>query len=151
MTVNYRDSLRTLADLPGFWIGGHTPRFAEIMGASVFCIVPKGVGTWTHRLYEALLAGCIPVVLSDDFVLPFPELPWSEFSVRWPMGEVDNVTFPGHLRRLYDSGKAFAMKKSVDKHSCWFDYHSVASECSPLSGITRQLRELRPPRRRSAG
>merc|ERR1712107_383337 len=111
------------------------------MGSSVFCLVPKGVGTWSHRLYEALLAGCVPVLLSDEVVLPFPDLPWERFTVKWPMRMVDTEIFPNHLRSMLWGGFAATMKADVDKYSCWIDYHSEATDCSPLIGITRQLRQ----------
>merc|ERR1711933_609579 len=99
--------------------------YRSVMGNSIFCLVPKGVGTWSHRLYEAMLAGCIPVILSNEVRLPFPELPWASFSVKWPMRLVDNETLPCHLRGLLISGAVVDMKRAVDQHACWFDYHSA--------------------------
>ena len=36
-----------------------------------YCLVPAGITPSSRRFYEALAAGCIPVLLSDRFVLPF--------------------------------------------------------------------------------
>ena len=36
-----------------------------------FCLIPKGMTPSSRRLYEAIAAKCVPVVLSDNFVLPF--------------------------------------------------------------------------------
>eukprot|EP00929_Paragymnodinium_shiwhaense_P120475 TRINITY_DN92425_c0_g1_i1.p1 TRINITY_DN92425_c0_g1~~TRINITY_DN92425_c0_g1_i1.p1 ORF type:complete len:586 (-),score=101.82 TRINITY_DN92425_c0_g1_i1:362-2119(-) len=147
MTENFRDKLRVLTGLPGFAVGPYQENYRMLMGDSVFCLVPKGVGTWSHRLYEAFLAGCVPVILSDDMLLPFPTLPWTTFSVKWPMRSVDATIFPEHLRKLHASGRAETMKEAVDRHACWFDYHSETPGCSPLIGITSQLRQ----RGRAAG
>eukprot|EP00899_Mesostigma_viride_P026527 jgi/Mesvir1/7059/Mv09175-RA.1 len=35
------------------------------MGAATFCLASSGVG-WGIRAYEAILAGCIPVIIQDD-------------------------------------------------------------------------------------
>ena len=46
--------------------------------ASTFCLVPSGLTATTRRLYEALAAGCVPVLLSARFTLPFSHaLNWS--------------------------------------------------------------------------
>ena len=41
------------------------------MRNSTFCLVPEGLTATTRRLYEALQAGCIPVLLSAHSSLPF--------------------------------------------------------------------------------
>jgi hypothetical protein len=51
---------------------------------SIFCLVPLGVTASSRRLYEALDAGCIPVVVSDRITLPFASNP----SVRWSDGVI---------------------------------------------------------------
>ena len=49
---------------------------------SKFCLCPPGWATWTPRLYEALMLGCVPVVVADDNVLPYSRtLDYSKFSV----------------------------------------------------------------------
>jgi hypothetical protein len=49
---------------------------------SKFCLCPPGWATWTPRLYEALLLGCVPTVVADDNVLPYSRtLDYSKFSV----------------------------------------------------------------------
>ena len=49
---------------------------------SKFCLCPPGWATWTPRLYEALLLGCVPVVVADDNALPYSRtLDYSKFSV----------------------------------------------------------------------
>merc|ERR1711972_49547 len=100
------------------------------MASSVFCLIPKGIGTWTHRLYEALLAGCIPVILSDMMKMPFPDLVWDSFSLRWPMRNVDNASLPSYLRHIFDDRLVQVLKDRVDNVSCWFDYHSSSKSCS---------------------
>jgi hypothetical protein len=62
---------------------------------SVFTLCPAGWGRWTFRLFEAILGGSIPVILSDYYVRPFSErIPWDLFSITVPeahLGRVDSV------------------------------------------------------------
>ena len=45
-------------------------RFRSVMGRSRFVLCPRGKGTSSIRLYEALAYGCVPVIISDDWVAP---------------------------------------------------------------------------------
>ena len=50
---------------------------------SSFGLVPRGHGVYSFRLTEVMLAGAVPVILSNGWVLPFSEfLDWDSFSVR---------------------------------------------------------------------
>merc|ERR1711879_807221 len=73
----------------GVSVGGFVEGYFERMGLSHFCLVPMGTSSWTNHLYEAFFAGCIPVILSDDFEVPFADLiDWPSLSVKWPMREI---------------------------------------------------------------
>lgn len=57
--------------------------FADVLGRSRFVLCPRGGGTSSIRLYEALSIGRVPVVISDEWVPP-PGPDWSRISLRWP-------------------------------------------------------------------
>lgn len=60
----------------------HTPTYYEDMQRSVFCLCPVGWAPWSPRLVEAVVLGCIPVIIADDIVLPFAvAIPWEEIGV----------------------------------------------------------------------
>jgi hypothetical protein len=48
----------------------HLVRYCENIRSAKFSICPRGFGTSSFRLYESIMLGTIPVVLSDDFVPP---------------------------------------------------------------------------------
>ncbi len=54
------------------------------MLSSVFCLAPRGDTASGRRLYEAIAAGCIPVIIADELELPFQsQLDWPSFSLRY--------------------------------------------------------------------
>lgn len=54
---------------------GSNRKFAEALVRHRFVLCPPGNGVDTHRMWEALLAGAIPVVLRSLVMEPFSELP----------------------------------------------------------------------------
>ena len=112
------------------------------MGASHFCLIPIGTSSWTNHLYESFFAGCIPVILSDNYGVPFTDmLDWSKFSIKWPMHKV-SIELYNYLRsRPLSTIKA--LKENVDKLTCWFDYHRTyekpGEHCSPYKGMMHTL------------
>jgi hypothetical protein len=69
--------------------------YAEFMRASRFILCPRGQGTCSIRLFETLQAGRVPVIISDDYVLP---------TLRGPTQWQDAALFVGEreLDRLVD-------------------------------------------------
>lgn len=73
--------------------------FVNLMNESLFALVPRGDALYSYRLLEALSFGCIPIVLSDGWVLPFDRVvPWSEIALHVPEAEV--ATIPARIAAL---------------------------------------------------
>eukprot|EP00397_Hematodinium_sp_SG-2012_P019857 GEMP01020428.1.p1 GENE.GEMP01020428.1~~GEMP01020428.1.p1 ORF type:complete len:380 (+),score=61.79 GEMP01020428.1:663-1802(+) len=130
------DIIDSFENVEGFFVGHFHPEFHDILSRSIFCFAPRGITPWTGHLYQALIAGCIPIILSDHFEVPYPWLDWGTFSIRWPEHSVELlydylVNFPHWQRK--------AMKRRVDEVSCWFDYSNARGPCSPFQGVLRQL------------
>eukprot|EP00913_Durusdinium_trenchii_P006778 g6370.t1 len=122
-------------------VGRSSMRYSFLMGNAHFCLVPRGRGWWTVRLFESFYAGCIPVLLSDDVELPFQEfLSWETFSVKWPMDRVDLGLYE-HLQHLQqDEVKLERLHRMVREVACWFDYlQPMEASCSPYQGFLKLL------------
>jgi hypothetical protein len=73
--------------------------YAEEILDSQFVLCPRGLGCSSHRLFETMALGRVPVILSDDWVEP--EGPdWPAFSVRVP--EKNATDLPQILRGYAD-------------------------------------------------
>ena len=49
----------------------YLPHFISEMEQSKFCLAPLGHATWSLRMFEAILVGCVPVIFADDTVFPY--------------------------------------------------------------------------------
>ena len=78
----------------GFSVGLYTPDGRSMSGDmrnSRFCGAPHGAG-WGSRLSNAILRGCIPVIMQDNSTLPLePWLDYSEFAVRVPLADIPRL------------------------------------------------------------
>lgn len=82
---NPKEDTANTCQFPDVSVGGFVGDYHERMGSSIFCLAPRGITPWTIHLYVSVLVGCIPVLLSDWFRLPFErEVPYDEFIIRWP-------------------------------------------------------------------
>lgn len=75
----------------------------EMAQRSIFTLCPAGYGQWSFRLFEALMAGSIPVMLSDSYRLPFEKfIQWNKYVLRFPESKLPQLA---------------ALLKSVDRNA----------------------------------
>lgn len=63
---------------------------ARLLSQSRFALCPRGIGVSSIRLFEAMRAGCVPVIVSDDWIEP-PCGEWSNFSIRIRENRVNTI------------------------------------------------------------
>mmetsp|Transcript_63059 Transcript_63059/g.112070 ORF Transcript_63059/g.112070 Transcript_63059/m.112070 type:complete len:585 (-) Transcript_63059:8-1762(-) len=123
------------------------------MRNSNFCLVFEGDTPTTPRLFDAIAAGCIPLILSDNISLPFRSLiTWSAFSIQLPeapfLAEVQDeaghntsllqATRPHRHRRAKTVEKIGAPHPHIDAHGK-ADSDEFANFKLPMPGSLRDL------------
>lgn len=72
--------------------GRHTDGYLDHMANSTFCICPRGWAGWSPRISEAVLLGCIPVLIADNVRWPFENLiDYHEFSMMVSESQLDGL------------------------------------------------------------
>tara|TARA_B100000963_G_C22615643_1_gene667186 strand:+ start:1418 stop:2317 length:900 start_codon:yes stop_codon:yes gene_type:complete len=68
-------------------------QYKKILNQSVFTLAPRGFGYTSFRIYEAILAGSIPIYIWENKkILPFENiLNWEEFSIVINSNELKNL------------------------------------------------------------
>ncbi|VVB14142.1 unnamed protein product [Arabis nemorensis] len=100
--------------------------YVRFMKRSRFCVCAKGYEVNSPRVVESVLYGCVPVIISDNFVPPFLEvLDWESFAVFVPEKEIPNlrkilISIP--VRRYVKMQKRVL---KVQKHFMWHDGEPV--------------------------
>jgi hypothetical protein len=89
--------------------------------AATFCPCPGGDSPSAKRMFDALLAGCIPIILSQDFVWPFTNefdpprsLDPSDFSIRLQASDYLQPHADEECTWKNQSGSLHAKLESID-------------------------------------
>ncbi len=106
--------------------------YRETLGRSKFVLCPRGAGSASFRLFETLAAGRVPVIISDEYVLP-SGIDWDNCSVRIKESEIE--TLPAQLENLEADFTKMAMEA---RHvyvknfasDAWFHY--AMEQCAHL-------------------
>ncbi len=94
--------------------------FESLLHNSTFCLVPRGRRLGSFRLIETLQAGCVPVVLADDWVLPFSELvDWAQVAV---VADERLLLQVPEIVRSIPQARIFAMRQKTQV--LWENYFS---------------------------
>merc|ERR1712194_75217 len=145
-----RGQIMELEGKEGLDVGGFVDDYLARKGRSHFCLIPGGTSPWTNHLYESFFAGCIPVILSDEYEVAFQHvLDWPAFSIKWPEALVGDGLY--EFLHSFSLEQLEALKDAVDRHACWLDYFSEDPACSPFLAVMLALEERKQRRPRHTG
>jgi hypothetical protein len=112
-------------------------RYASILARSKFVLCPRGVGTSTYRLFEAMQAGRAPVLVSDQWVEPRGPN-WGAFLLRVPEASVDM------LPQILRNHEAEAAERGARARRAWDEwfapdvrFHSAVEACASIAASRR--------------
>jgi hypothetical protein len=98
-----------------------TAEFCDLLSRSIFTLCPGGSGPNSIRLWEAIGAGSIPVILSDNYLPPGPRELWLEAATFCSETVHDIKALPVRLRRLEQNPELLERKTTALKQ-LWLKY-----------------------------
>lgn len=121
--------------------------YYETICASMFVLCPRGVAPSTYRIFEAMKAGRVPVVIADAWVPPVGPK-WTEFSLQLPEARLEEV--PQVLERVADRAPEMGLR-ARQAWERWFSaeqaFQTIATWCLEIKEARRHqglLRRHRP-------
>lgn len=108
------------------------------MAKSKYCVVPRGDSPSSKRFYDAVVYGCIPIIIADNFSLSFDktQVNWDNCVLRIKESEVD--TLPYVVGNITESEYQFMYNALMEaKEFVRFD-----NGVTPYNGVGSILWEL---------
>ncbi|KAM6555458.1 hypothetical protein CsatB_002477 [Cannabis sativa] len=110
------------------------------MRKSIFCLSPAGDTPSSARLFDAIVSGCIPVIVSDELELPFEGiLDYRKIAVFVSSGD---AVQPGWLLNFLKSitrSQISEMRRNLAKYSRHFVYSNPAQPLGPEDLVWRMM------------
>lgn len=97
--------------------------YTQQMKNTRYCICAKGFAVNSPRVVEAIMFGCVPVIISDNYVPPFFEiLNWELFALFVPENDIPNLK---NILLSIPEERYVEMHKSVEQVRQHFLWHNT--------------------------
>ena len=125
----------------------HTPpqQYHRELASSLFCLCPDGYVSWSPRVYQALIFGCIPVFITrkgsgGKVVRPFePMIDYSAFSVDFLYDELADLRELSATLLSISPGKRQALRSSMKVAADAFGYVARDAKGDAFSMVVSSL------------
>ncbi len=108
-----------IADRPPEYVARRRQEYLRSIRESMLVLCPRGTGANSIRFFETLSMGRIPVLISDDVMLPFErDINYDEFILRIPEQDVEDVP-QIILKWLEEHSMEALIKKCVMSRMTW--------------------------------
>jgi hypothetical protein len=123
LTLNVETFDGYFAGMPADQRGRVYDEYVEHLLASDYVLCVRGAGNFSHRLYETLAVGRIPVILDTDLALPLAdEVDWHTLGVWVPLRELDSI---GDRIRAFHAGVRGDEAFAAAQERCLRTYRDV--------------------------
>lgn len=100
---------------------------------SKFVLCPRGIGVSSHRLFETMQLGRVPVILSDDWVPPEGPV-WSHFSIRIAEGNLSLIP------EILAEREREAQEMGVEARRAWEQWFSPEARVFTVLNSIREIK-----------
>lgn len=104
-------------------------RYGDVTRQSKFVLCPRGKATSSKRVFETMQTGCVPVIISDEWVPPAgPD--WDAFSLRVAEKAVEGIP---QLLEKWEEHAAHMGKTAREEWKRWYSdevsFHRIIESC----------------------
>jgi len=113
--------------------------YAELLTKSRYCFAPRGDTQSAAHLFNAIAAGCVPIIVSSSprEVLPFEWLPWEDFSVNMREEQfLECAHHPDTLQILQFLADETVYRRKYEKLMQYRGFFTITSQTSSTTGDT---------------
>jgi predicted O-linked N-acetylglucosamine transferase (SPINDLY family) len=113
--------------------------YQNILGRSRYSLTPSGTGVNSIRFWESLCSGAIPILLSDDLVLPnlkYYNLPfnWSDCIIQVPENDIENLIT--YINDITNDNEALMRKQCIQIGNLF----SHSNIINPIKSYTKKIK-----------